>query len=654
MTDTSFPALFAPLKIGSVTLKNRIVSTGHETAMADTTGISEALIAYHEARAIGGAGLIVVEVALVDDEAVFVSNPIKVTSDECIPHYRRLAQAVHKHDCRLFGQLFHPGREILDSLDGSAPVSYAPSAVANERFHIMPAPMSCDDISRVVKGFGDGACRLQKAGLDGVELVASHGYLLSQFLNSRVNLRDDDYGGDFDRRMRLLREIIASVRNAVGKDFVVGIRISGDEQSHDGLTSEDVIEVCRTLSADGALDYYSVVAGSSSTLAGSIHIVPPMSMAAGYIAPYAAKIRAVVDKPVIATGRINQPHIAEALINSGQADACGMTRAMICDPELGNKAQAQQAEDIRVCIACNQACVGHFIRGYPISCIQYPESGRELVYGTPEPTKTPRRVIVIGGGPGGMKASAVAAQRGHEVTLYEAEADLGGQARLAGLLPARQEFFGIIHNLTHEMKQAGVTIHTGMLVDATLIEQEAPDVVVLATGAKPRRSPLEISGEGHVVDAWQVLRGEVDLGASVVVADWRADWIGIGIADMLASKGHRVQMCINGYLPGQSIVQYARDIAVGRLHKLGVEWTPYLRLLGRDAKHVHFQHTMSGKPVVYEDIDSLVLCLGHERVADLHNSLRDMPVELHMVGDCQTPRTAEEAVLEGMKVGRTI
>lgn len=659
MTDSGFPSLFSPLQIGDVTLKNRIVSTGHETAMADGTGISESLIAYHEARARGGAGLIVVEVALVDDAAVFVTNPIKVTSDECIPRYRGLAQAVQKHGCRLFGQLFHPGRELLDSVDGSAPVSYAPSAVPNERFHIMPAPMSGDDIARVIEGFGDGARRLREAGLDGVELVASHGYLLSQFCNPRVNLRDDDYGGDFERRMRLVREVIANVRAKAGDDFVVGMRISADERSHDGLTGDDVVDICRALSSDGHLDYYSVVAGSSSSLAGSIHIVPPMTLEAGYIAPYAATIRAVVDKPVIATGRINRPEIAERIIASGQADACGMTRAMICDPELGNKAQARRAGDIRVCIACNQACVGHFVRGYPISCIQYPESGRELEFGAPEPAASPRRVMVIGGGPGGMKAAAVAAQRGHAVTLYEAEAELGGQARLAGLLPARREFRNIIKNLAHEMARAGVAVHTGIRVDAALIEREAPEAVVLATGARPRWPQLDIGAENmhvdaHVVDAWQVLRGQVEVGPSVVVADWRADWIGIGIADKLATEGHRVRMCINGYMPGQTIQQYARDIAIGRLHKLGVEWIPYVRLLGADAKSVRLQHTMSGEPVVCEDVDTLVLCLGHERVADLHDGLRELAVELHLVGDCRTPRTAEEAVLEGMKVGRAL
>lgn len=654
MNAAQFPNLFSPLQLGDLKLRNRIVSTGHETHLNEMGQIGEAMIAYHEARAKGGAGLIVVEVALTHASGVFVAHPIRVDSDDCIPGYRNLARAVHRHDCGLVAQLFHPGREILASEDGTAPVSYSASATPNERFHVMPRAMPAEMIEEVIASFGDAAIRMQKAGLDGVEIVASHGYLPAQFLNPRVNIRDDDWGGSLDNRTRFIRAVAADIRAKTGPGFVIGLRLSGDERSHDGMEAPEMRSACERIARDGDLSYLSVVAGSSATLAGSVHIAAPMYEDTAYTAPLAEGLSARTGLPVIVTGRINQPQDAERILAAGQADMCGMTRAMICDPEIGNKARAEKLDDIRACIACNQACIGHFHAGYPISCIQNPVSGREVALGRVKPATRKQRIMVIGGGPGGMKAAAAAAERGHEVTLFERASQLGGQARLAQLLPHRAEFGGIITNLAREMELAGVTLRKQVEVDEAVVTEFSPDQVIVATGAVPRWPEFEGRDTAHVVNAWQVLRGEVKTGASAVVADWRADWIGIGVAEMLAEQGCSVRLAVNGYMPGQTIQMYVRDASIARLHRLGVEVIPYVRLFGADEDSVYLQHLMSDEAVICEGVDTLVLAQGHRPDNRVETILRKLGIAHHLVGDCIAPRTAEEAVLEGLRIGRGI
>ena len=657
MASAPFSHLFTPIKVGHVTIKNRILSTGHDTSMPTDGTVNEKLIAYHKARIEGGCGLIVMQVAGVHESARYTSHILMATTDACIPGYRKVAELAHAHGTRIFGQIFHPGREIMESQDGSLPVAYAPSAVPNERFHVMPQPLSQRLIDEIVAGYAGAAERLKRAGMDGCEIVASHGYLPSQFLNPRLNLREDKYGGSFENRLRFLREVIGAVRAKVGRDFVVGLRISGEDMDYNGQTASEALEALLALDAEGELDYYNVIAGSSASMAGAVHIVPPMIVQTGYVAPFAATVKAKVKKPVFVAGRINQPQIAEQILASGQADMCGMTRAQICDPQMANKAQAGLLDDIRACIGCNQACINHFHMGYSISCIQHPETGRELQYDSQrrQPAAKKRKVTIVGGGPGGMKTAAVAAERGHDVTLYEASERLGGQALLAQLLPGRAEFGGIVTNLTRELERAGAKVVKRTRVDRALIEREAPDVVVIATGAEPYQPEIEGAAEsGHLVNAWQVLKGEVNVGSSVVVADWRCDWIGMGLAEKLARDGCKVRLCVDGLHAGQRLPLYVRDSWNAILHKLGIEVTNYARLYGIDGDTVYFQHATSAEPIVFEGIDTVVTALGHRRVAGLDDELIGWKGEVHMVGDCATPRTAEEAVLDGLKVGSAI
>ena len=622
------------------------------TVMLEDGFPSERMVAYHAARAAGGAGLIIIEAARAHPSGSGSRPAIVAYDDGCIPGYRRIAEASHAHGCKVFGQLTHPGREMSEAVDGTFAVALAPSALPNERFHVMPREMPIAMIGEIVEGFGEAAARMRRAGLDGVEVIASHGYLLAQFLNPRVNRRTDAYGGA--GRQRFVREVLAAVRKGAGDDMALGLRLSGDEMEHDGLESDEMREIAVGLADEGVLDYLNVTAGSSAGLAGSVHIVPPMAVEHAYVAPFAAAIKARVKVPVFVAGRINQPQIAERVLADGQADMCGMTRAMISDPAMANKAQVGRFDDIRACIACNQACIGHMLRGFPISCIQHPETGRELEFGTRIPATRPRGIVVAGGGPGGMKAAAVAAERGHRVTLYEASPNLGGQANLAQLLPGRAEFGGLVTNLRREMELAGVDVVTGTRVGRRSIEEMQPDAVVIATGATPYTPPLDSSEEAHVVNAWQVLRGEANVGSDVVVADWRGDWIGLGLAEKLARDGCRVRLAVNGIVAGQMIQPYVRDKWLGDLHRLGVEIIPYARLYGADGDTVYLQHTASGEPILCEGADTLVTAYGHRPNTGLETELAGWGGEIHIIGDCLAPRTAEEAVLEGLRAGTTV
>ncbi len=649
MAHTRFPHLFSPLDIGPVRAKNRIVSSGHDTVMAVDGVPGEQLLAYQLARARGGVGLIVVQVAGVHPSARYTSHVLMADDDSCIPAFRRLADTVHSHGALVFQQLFHDGRELMESEDGTLPVALAPSAVPNERFHVMPRAMPVRQVQEMVQCYGDAAARMRAAGYDGVEIVASHGYLPAQFLNPRTNVRSDAYGGDASGRLRFLQETIAAVRAAVGDGLAVGIRISVGEESSGGLTTDEALDALARL--DGTLDYVSVVAGSSATLAGSDHIVPPMTRAPGYTAPLSARVKQVVSCPVMVAGRINQPQDAELVLARGDADACAMTRALICDPELPVKADAGRLEEIRACIGCNQACIGHFHAGYPISCIQHPETGRERQYGVRRPATTARDVLVVGGGPAGLKAAAVAAERGHRVTLMEAARRLGGQVRLAQEVPGRAEFGGAITNLQGEAERAGVKVVLDAMVDRSVVEDLAPDVVVVATGAVPRVPELEVMDEPVVRTAWDVFSGCALPAGRVVVADWRCDWNGLGAAIALAQQGHKVTLGVTGYHAGQRLQQYVRDDMITEAVRRGVTIVPLVRVMGVDADAVYFQHVLTGEPVVIDNVAVLVLAQGHLPVDGLLRELEDGGlVEVHGIGDCLAPRTVEEAVLEGLQV----
>ncbi len=351
---------------------------------------------------------------------------------------------------------------------------------------------------------------------------------------------------------------------------------------------------------------------------------------------------------------MNQPQDAERALAGGLADAVIMNRALICDPKMPSLAKAGLVEDIRACIACNQACIGHFLAGYPISCIQHPETGRELLYGRRVRATRAKRVLVAGGGPAGLKAAAVAAERGHSVTLFEAARRIGGQILLAEQLPDRVEFGGAASNLAREAERAGVKVVTKTVVDLQLVRSERPDAVVVATGARPRRPPIEIIGSPRIVDAWEVINGASLPSGRIVVADWKADWVGAGVARLLAQRGHRVVLAVDTHYACERLQQYVRDFHVAALLRERVEIMPLVRLFGADDSAVYLKHVLTREPVVIEDVSGLVLAQGHVPVDALVRDLAAEDVEVVAIGDRLTPRSVEEAVLEGLVAGTVL
>jgi len=648
-----YEQILQPLDLGPTRVRNRIFNPPHGTTLGHQGVVSEELIAYHLARARGGVGLIIMESMTVHPSYGFEDAFLYAGSDRIIEGLNRLGQSCHSEGTPVFGQLFHAGRGVRLSHDGSRPLSYSASDAPDERYRAVPVPMPNEMVWELIESYVEAAGRLADAELDGVEILASMGYLIAQFLNPETNRRDDEFGGSLENRLRFLREIITRSRARIGADKTLGVRVTLDEKTEKGFPSAEMIEICRTLDADGHVDYFSVIAGSSSAPDGWIHVFPPMSVAPGFVAEDAAQLKQAVSKPVLVAGRINQPQIADEIINTGKADMVGLARALIADAEFVNKMASGRADDIRACVGCNQACVGHRLAHFPVSCIQNPVSGREHRIGKMEIAALTRKVLVIGGGPAGMKAAVIAAERGHLVELHEKTSRLGGQVNLAEALPGRAEFGGVTTNLQHELEQAGVAFRCNSLLDAAAVRDIAPDHVVIATGANTRLPEVEVDGV-EIIAAWSVIQGDSQPGKNVVIADWSCDWSGLGVAEKLAREGHYVRLLSGGSVAGESIQAIVRDQWIGVLHSLGVEMTPYARFYGALDGNAFFQHMTGGEAIVCEQVDTVVTCYAPQANRECVWVERIEDITVSWIGDAVSPRTVEEAVLEGLQLAREL
>lgn len=633
-------AVFEPIRIGPVEVRNRIVSTSHQTTLVVDGMPTDDLIAYHAARAHGGVGTIVLEATAVHENGRLTSHTIAGYDPAVVPGYERLSAAIHEGGARLFVQLFHCGRERI----GSAPIdpSVAPSAVPTTRFHTEPRAVTARELKEIVAAYATAAALAQAGGLDGVEVSMAHSYLVGQFFNPATNHRDDAYGVD---RVRFGREVLEAIREAVGSTIAVGVRVAADEVAFDGLDPRACADVTAALVEGGLVDYVSAAMGSSSTYVGSTWIVPPPPEEPLAIAGPIATLRAALppELPVIATTRVHDLAAADDLIASGRADLVGMPRALIADPELVAKAQAGRSDDVIPCIGCNQGCIGHYHAEIPIGCLVNLRTGRERSF-VPPPRSVGRRVLIVGAGPAGITAACEAAEAGDRVTLADAQDGIGGQLRLAGRCPAHAELWSQYAPFaTRRLERAGVVVELGRRV--TVDDCDDYDAIVIATGALPYRPPLDRLGERPLVQAWDAIADPAAVRGPALIADWGGEWAGVDAAERLAEAGVETTLACAATVPAETLHQYQRNGYLGRLDRLGVRILEHMELI---ADGSGLRHVFSGRLAPLPAGGTLVLALGRVPDDALYRALED-DARVTRAGDVLGPRCAEEAIIEGAR-----
>src|SRR5450631_2050322 len=570
--------LFSPLRIGPVVVRNRIVFSAHLTNFAEDGLPSQQHADYYAARAAGGVGLIITEEHSTHRTDWPYEKLIHGFHRAVIPGYQQMTAAVHAHDVPIFAQLNHNGGQA-SSMFSRLPV-WAPSPVPDPMFREVPKAVEQHEIAEIVAGYGSVAGHCAEGGFDGIELQCSHSSIVRGFLSPATNKRTDAYGGSLQNRARLLLEIIDAVREAIGPDRALGVRICGDELIEGGSTLDEAVDVARIAEATGQVDYINTSIGvATATL---FMIEASMSIPPGYALYIANAMRRAVKLPVIGVGRIKDPIQAERALAEGHCDLVGVVRGQIADPGFAAKARAGYATHIRTCLSCNQECVGRMGLNRWLGCIENPRTGRESV-SLPPPRRPGRRVIVVGGGPAGLQAAATAAQRGHRVTLQERKPRTGGQVAAAATVPSRAEFLDVVRNLAAECQRYGVEVTTGAEATAASLRAESPDAVVLATGARPAR-PWWAGDQTRVVDVRDVLQGRAAPDGDVVVVDDLGFHQGTSVAELLADRGASVEVMTPGMVVGQDLgVTLDMEGWLMRAHAKGIRQATDLVVIGAAA-----------------------------------------------------------------------
>jgi mycofactocin system FadH/OYE family oxidoreductase 2 len=648
----TFQFLFSPIRLGKIEVPNRICFSAHTTNFAIHGVINERHVAYYKERAKGGCGLIILgELSLHPTDRPY-EQMIEAYDQKVVRGYQELTSAVHKHQTKIFAQLSHSGFQC-DGCISRQPV-LGPSPISDIEFGEVAKVMEPEDIYEIIENFAKAAAYVKEGGFDGIEISLGHRSLLRQFLSPLSNYRQDEYGGSLENRMRFIMEIIDSVRKAVGKDYPIGIRLCADEMFYGAITLEDAREIAKRFEATGEIDFINVSVGTYYNLQlvrGSMHF--PL----GLTLHLSQGIKEAVKIPVFANNRINTPQLAEEILTSGKADIVGLVRALICDPNFPQKAKEGKSEEIFICVSDNQGCIGRVNQSKTIGCIQNPSVGlekkaeKELLQSIPK-----KKVMVVGGGPAGMEAARVAAMRGHEVTLYEKEPELGGQINIAKKGAGRENIGLIVSNLMVQLKKWGVQIEPGVEVTEEFVIKNNPDVVIIATGSVPKENPFPGRySSTRVLNVWQVLRGEAAIGERVLLIDGDGHHKATSTAEFLADQGRKVDIITDALFVGVELGPIG-DLynSRQRLLQKGITFTSDMRVQEINGTTVKAVNIYSNEVFVYEGYDTIVAVSANRPNQDLYLRLKGKVRELHRIGDCVAPRKIDMAIWEGNKVGRIV